>query len=73
VVEDVSVTPIRTYRLRIDGQLFEIQRQLLVRITDLARRNVAYAPTPGDEDLLEGLLELTDALADEHTDRSQGA
>ena len=50
--------------LRIDMQLFRVQRELLTTITDLARNNRPYTPAVGDEQLLNGLLELTDALVD---------
>jgi hypothetical protein len=50
--------------LRIDMQLFRTQRELLAKITDLARKNQPYAPVAGDDQLLNGLLELTDALVD---------
>jgi hypothetical protein len=50
--------------LRIDVQLFRAQRELLTKITDLARNNRPYTPESEDERLLEGLLELTDALFD---------
>lgn len=50
--------------LHIDAHLFRVQRELLTRITDLARKNQPYVPASGDELLLDGLLELTDALVD---------
>ncbi len=50
--------------LRIDMQLFRVQRELLTKITDLARKNQPYAPAAGDDQLLNGLLELTDAMLD---------
>lgn len=53
------------YRLRIDPQLLLSQRGVLLRVTDLARRQLPYTPAPGDGDLLDGLLELTDAIADQ--------
>ena len=59
-----------TLTVDIDTRLFAAQRQLLLRITDLARRNLPYTAAPGDKDLLDGLLELTDALADAPEDRS---
>ena len=58
-----------SYALHIDGPLFRGQRQLLVKIADLARRKQPYEPAPGDEKLLEGLLGLTDALADQAHDQ----
>jgi hypothetical protein len=53
------------YTLNIDGKLFRSQRELLMKIADLARQKRPYSPTPGEEALLEGLLELTDELADQ--------
>jgi len=49
---------------RIDMPLFGVQRELLTKIADLARKRQPYAPAAGDERLLDGLLELTDALFD---------
>ena len=43
--------------------------ELLLRIADLARRKQPYEPAPGDDHLLEGLLGLTDAIADQAHDR----
>ena len=51
------------YTLNIDGKLFRSQRALLMKIADLARQKRPYSPMPGDGALLEGLLELTDAIA----------
>ena len=50
--------------LRIDPRLFRVQRELLTKIADLARKNQPYVPASGDDRLLDGLLELTDALSD---------
>ena len=50
--------------LRIDMRLFRSQRELLTKIADLARKGQSYLPASGDGLLLEGLLELTDALFD---------
>ena len=60
-VQEVEVGP---DSLHIDVQLFRVQRELLTRITDLARKNQPYVPASGDDRLLDGLLELTDALSD---------
>ncbi len=59
----VDVRPV-SLGARIDLGLFRRQRELLAKIADLARRNLPYVPESGDEDLLEGLLNLTDAVAD---------
>ena len=52
------------YTLNIDGKLFRSQRELLMKIADLARQKRPYSPARGDEVLFEGLLEMTDAIAD---------
>ncbi len=59
----------KNYALDLDGKLFRAQRELLLRIADLARRKQPYEPAPGDDHLLEGLLGLTDAVADQAHDR----
>ena len=59
----------KDYALNLDGGVFRGQRELLLKIADLARRKQSYQPAPGDEGLLEGLIELTDALADQAHDR----
>jgi len=59
----------KPYEFSLDGRLFRAQRELLLRIADLARRKLPYEPAPGDERLLEGLLGLTDAIADQAHDR----
>ena len=50
--------------LRIDLPLFGRQRRLLTQITDLLQRKQPYVPAEDDDDLLAGLLELTDAIYD---------
>ena len=47
----------RHYDLNLDGPAFRAQRKLLMKIADLAHRKRPYEPAPGDEGLLEGLLE----------------
>ena len=59
----------RTYRLHLDGKLFRSQRELLMRLGALVHQKQAYKPKPGDEELLEGLLNLTDAIADQAHDQ----
>jgi len=58
-----------TYRLHIDGPLFRRQRELLMRLLAIAHGKQAYKPKPGDEELLEGVLALTDEIADQAHDR----
>ena len=57
------------YTLSIDGKLFRSQRELLMKIADLARQKRTYSPMPGDDALLEGIMELTDAIADQAHDQ----
>jgi hypothetical protein len=59
----------KDYALRLDGGAFRAQRELLTKIADLIGRGQPYEPAPGDEELLDGLLELTDAIADQAHDR----
>ena len=59
----------KRYDLHLDGRLFLAQRELLLRIADLVRRKQPYQPATGDEGLLEGLLNLTDSLADQAHDQ----
>ena len=49
---------------KINGPLFRNQRLLLLKIADLAQKKQPYEAAPGDEDLLEGLVNLTDDIAD---------
>ena len=57
------------YVLRLDGRTFRAQRELLMKIADLAHQGHPYEPVCGEEELLDGLLELTDAIADQAHDR----
>ena len=59
----------KQYVLHIDGKLFRAQRELLVKIADLVRRKQPYKPSPADGELLEGLLNLSDAIADQAHDQ----
>jgi len=58
-----------SYSLNIDGPDFRKQRQLLLKLRGLAAGRIPNVPDPGDRELLEGLIELTDALADQAHDR----
>jgi hypothetical protein len=62
----------RSYWLRLDMPLFQRQQELLNTITDLARHGKLYVPAPGDAELLNGLLEVTDAVAGHHEDKEGG-
>ena len=59
---------LKQYTLHIDGPAFRAQRELLMKIADRVRQQRPYSPTPGDEVLLDGLVELTDAIADQAHD-----
>jgi len=59
----------RRYDLRLDGQAFRAQRELLLKVADLARQGQPYEPAPGDDEVLEGLAALTDEIADQAHDR----
>jgi hypothetical protein len=56
------------YTLHIDGPAFRAQRELLIKIADLVHQKQPYEPAPGDEHLLEGLINLTDDIADQAHD-----
>ena len=57
------------YTLHIDGPAFRAQRELLIKIAGLVQRHGPYEPAAGDEGLLEGLIGLTDTLADQAHDQ----
>ncbi|MCE9553080.1 MAG: hypothetical protein K8T91_06835 [Planctomycetes bacterium] len=54
---------------KIDGPLFRQQRALLLKLADQANNRKPCPWAIGDRELLEGLLELTDAIADEAHDQ----
>ena len=64
-----TVNELNQYSLNIDGKLFRSQRELLMKIADLARKKQPYSPTPSDAVLLEGLPGLTDEFADQAHDQ----
>ena len=57
------------YHLAIDGPAFRSQRKLLLKLQGLAAGRIPNVPDPGDRELLEGLIELSDELADQAHDR----
>lgn len=57
------------YSLMIDGPLFRRQRELLIALADSARNGRAMPVGSEDAALLEGLVELTDAIADQAYDQ----
>ena len=54
---------------KINGPLFRNQRLLLMKIADLAQKKQPYLPAAGDDDLLDGLVNLTDDIADRAHDQ----
>ena len=59
----------QSYRLSIDGPLFRRQRELLIRLAEAARSGRPSELGPEQAVLLEGLVDLTDAVADQAHDR----
>ncbi len=51
-----------------DSSWLRQQRELLRRLRSAAVSKMPYVPAPGETELLEGLIELTDALADQAHD-----
>jgi hypothetical protein len=68
IAKDAANEP-QSYILNIDGKAFRRQRELLLKIAHLVRKKRGYKPAFGDAILLEGLVELTDAIADQAHDR----
>jgi hypothetical protein len=70
---DQPVEPVNqsvgAYTLRIDGQLFRRQRQLLLKILDAVSRHERYVPAASDAELLEGATALLDEIADQAHDQ----
>ena len=56
------------YALRIDGPQFRAQRQLLLNLTQWAKRQTPLVSDPDHENLLNGLITLTDEIADQAHD-----
>ena len=59
----------KTFCLRIDGPTFRSQRELLLKLRELVSADIPYSASPHDQGRLEGLIELTDALADQAHDQ----
>jgi hypothetical protein len=59
---------LKSYEFRLDGPLFRKQRELLLAIAETFRKGVACHPRPGDADLVEGLMSMTDEIADQAHD-----
>ncbi len=56
------------YALELDGPLFRAQREFLLRLHHAAGRGESIPLGPNEHELLEGLLGLTDAIADQAAD-----
>ena len=60
----------RHYTLNdIDGPMFRKQRQLLLSLASLAQEGKAYEANEADQELLDGLVNLTDVIADQAHDK----
>lgn len=59
----------QNYRLSIDGPKFCEQRELLILLVDAARSGRPYELGSQRVELLEGLVNLTDVVADQAHDR----
>ena len=59
----------KSYALELDGPLFRDQRELLLRLHHAAGQSKSVTLGPEEHELLEGLLGLTDAIADQAADR----
>lgn len=56
------------YQLQLDGPLFRRQRELLLRVYEAVRKKRPFTPQNDDEVILDGLLGMTDAIADQAHD-----
>ena len=59
----------QNYQLSIDGPQFREQRELLISLADAVRSGRPCELGSKQAELLEGLANLTDALADQAHDR----
>ncbi len=58
-----------SYSLNIDGPQFRAQRALLLKLLARTQRFVPPTSSPEEKELIEGLINLTDAIADQAHDR----
>lgn len=65
----VAGTTIGSFSLNIDGPEFRRQRALLLKLLARTQRLVPPTSSPDEKELLEGLINLTDAIADQAHDR----
>jgi len=63
--------PLRTYKLAIDGPEFQAQRQRLIEVAGALHQGKVVQLGPADAEFLEGVVNLTDAIADQAADRYQ--
>ena len=68
ILQHVPKVTSRTYLLAIEGPLFRRQRQLLLELTTLARNGRSISLGEDQVELLVGLVNLTDAIADQAHD-----
>ena len=59
----------KSYTLELDGPLFRTQRELLLWLHQAAGQGETVTLGPKEHELLEGLLGLTDAIADQAAGR----
>jgi len=52
----------------IDGPMFRKQRELLLRLISVSKEGKAHAANHAEQELLSGLVNLTDAIADQAHD-----
>ena len=71
VAAEPETTEPDPYHLEIDGPAFRSQRELLLKLQGLAGAGLPYQPAPGEQELLEGLVNLTDELADQAHDKHE--
>lgn len=60
---------LRSFDLAIDGALLQAQRRRLMELMDALYRGKRMQPDLNDQNLLEGLINLTDEIADQAADR----
>jgi len=76
VVDGVTATPVASsktktssYDLRIDGPLLRAQRERLLELANGLQRGIPIQAAPDDRRLIDGLINLTDEIADQAADR----
>ena len=64
-----SETKTSSYDLRIDGPLLRAQRERLLELANGLQRGIPIQAAPDDKHLIDGLINLTDEIADQAADR----